>query len=138
MIVRNCRAGWTYHQLLIITLRLSETKRTSICRLGKRFRSVSLWTSGSHTGIYAVLSCEKARNHDNVKAKFPVFFSHSSCCNCDEDAAGSFLAPPWKFKGCLHQPLLKEELFCIHFAKKMLGNALFFLLWEFQNVQDFS
>lgn len=72
-----------------------------------------------------------------MKAKIPVFFTHASCCNFYEHAAESVLAPPRKFKGCPHQSLLKEELLCIQFAKKMLGNVLYILLWEFQNLQDF-
>lgn len=72
-----------------------------------------------------------------MKAKVPVFCSHASCYSFDEDAAESFLAPSRKFKGCPHQSLMKEELFCIHFAKTLLGNVLYFLMWEFQNLQDF-
>lgn len=48
-----------------------------------------------------------------------------------------FLAPPRKLKGCPHQSLLREELFCIQYARKLLGNVLYFLLWDFQNLHDF-
>lgn len=95
MIVRNCRAGWPYHELLRVTIRSDKVKRSSICRLEKK----SSKPTGEPTEVtQASVVSSHTKRHMTTKTKVPVCFSHSSHCNFDKVATGSFLAPLRKFK----------------------------------------